>query len=70
MDTPPPFHDLMARLRDGDPDAARAVFDRFARRLAALAAARLPAVLRSKLDPEDVVQSAFRTFFRRQAAGD
>jgi hypothetical protein len=28
----------MADLRGGDPDAAREVFDRFARRLAALAA--------------------------------
>lgn len=57
MDHPPPFHDLMARLRQGDRDAAQVVFDRYLRRLAGLAATRLPRVLLSKLDPEDVVQS-------------
>jgi hypothetical protein len=59
----------MADLAGGDPDAARAVVDRYARRLAAVAAARLPAVARSKVDPEDVAQSVFRTFFRRHKAG-
>jgi RNA polymerase sigma factor (sigma-70 family) len=65
-----PFDGVMADLRGGDPDAAREVFDRFARRLAALAAARLPAAARPKLDPEDVAQSVLRTFFRRHRAGE
>jgi RNA polymerase sigma-70 factor (ECF subfamily) len=60
-----PFAELMARLRSGDADAARAVFDRFARRLVALAASRLPPALAPKVDPEDVVQSVFRSFFLR-----
>jgi RNA polymerase sigma-70 factor (ECF subfamily) len=64
-----PFAELMARLRGGDPDSARLVFDRFARRLAALAATRLPSALAAKLDPEDVVQSVFRSFFLRHADG-
>jgi RNA polymerase sigma-70 factor (ECF subfamily) len=59
----------MARLRQGAPEAARAVFDRFARRLVALAASRLPPAVRAKVDGEDVAQSVFRTFFRRQAEG-
>jgi RNA polymerase sigma-70 factor (ECF subfamily) len=56
-------------LRRGDPDAARQVFDRFARRLIALAGARLEERLGRKEDPEDVIQSVFRSFFRRQRAG-
>jgi RNA polymerase sigma-70 factor (ECF subfamily) len=62
-----PFTDLMCRLDDGDPDAARVVFDRYARRLVGLAAAHLPRALAPKLDPEDVVQSVFKSFFARHA---
>jgi len=61
------FTDIMARLQAGDPDAAARVFDRFARRLIELARARLDARLRRKVDPEDVLQSAFKSFFLRQA---
>src|SRR5438552_3692963 len=60
----------MADLRRGDPDAAREVFNRYACRLATLVAARLPALARPKLDPEDVAQSVLRTFFRRHAGGE
>src|SRR5947209_3513948 len=64
-----PFSQLMAALRRGDGQAARTVFERYARRLIGLAATRLPDNVRSKVDPEDVVQSAFRSFFQRQADG-
>ena len=63
------FEELMARLRARDDEAARNVFDRFARRLIALAGRHLDSRLRQKVDPEDVVQSAFRSFFVRQAEG-
>jgi RNA polymerase sigma-70 factor (ECF subfamily) len=63
------FRDCMDRLRGGDEEAARAVFERFARRLVGLASRRLPEVLRPKIDPEDVVQSVFRSFFARHQAG-
>jgi DNA-directed RNA polymerase specialized sigma24 family protein len=58
-----PCDEIMAQLRCADDDAARAVFERFASRLIALARGRLGARLRRKVDPEDVVQSAFRSFF-------
>jgi RNA polymerase sigma-70 factor (ECF subfamily) len=61
------FDVLMARLRAGDDEAAARVFRRFARRLIALAQVHLSGALRQKEDPEDVVQSAFKSFFRRQA---
>ncbi len=65
----PSFDDLMARLRAGDDAAAAAVFDRFARRLVGLARVRLDARLRQKVDPDDVLQSVFRSFFLRHAEG-
>lgn len=63
------FDDWMARLQAGDPDAALRVFNRFAERLIALARSRLDAKLRQKVDPEDVLQSAYKSFFVRQAQG-
>jgi RNA polymerase sigma-70 factor (ECF subfamily) len=64
-----PFEELMAHLRQGDEEAAAIVWERFAHRLTALAATRLPGLLGAKVDPDDVVQSVFRTFFARQAGG-
>jgi len=63
------FTDLMERLRAGDQDAAREVFQRFVRKLVALAASQFDAVLRRKVDPEEVVQSAYKSFFLRYGAG-
>jgi RNA polymerase sigma-70 factor, ECF subfamily len=60
---------LMTRLREGDEEAAAELFHRFAGRLAVLAGRRLGPRARVKVDPEDVVQSAFKSFFKRQAAG-
>jgi RNA polymerase sigma-70 factor (ECF subfamily) len=63
------FEQLVAGLRLGQNDAAENVFRRYAQALLARAAQEIDARLRRKVDPEDVVQSAFRSFFRRQAAG-
>jgi RNA polymerase sigma-70 factor, ECF subfamily len=52
-----------------DEQAAREIFDRFARRLIGLARTRLDRRIRQKIDPEDVVQSVFRSFFTRRADG-
>ncbi len=64
------FDEVMARLAAGDQQAAARVFHRFAHRLVALAGARLSARLRAKVDPEDVAQSVFKSFFRRHAEGE
>jgi|SRR5579863_437858 len=61
------FHAAMARLKSGDQSAAREIFERFVSRLIALAGTRLGGKLRRKIDPEDVVQSVFNSFFARQA---
>jgi RNA polymerase sigma-70 factor (ECF subfamily) len=68
---PPPdsFAALMDRLKAGDRAAAAEVFDQFSARLIDLARRRLGAMLRRKVDPEDVLQSAFKSFFVRQRDG-
>jgi RNA polymerase sigma-70 factor, ECF subfamily len=63
------FADVMARLRAGDEAAAREVFQRFVGKLIRLARGQFDAVLRRKVDPEDVVQSAYKSFFLRYGEG-
>jgi len=59
------FPDWMTRLQARDGDAAREVFDRFTGQLVALARRQFGARLQHKVDPEDVVQSAYKSFFHR-----
>jgi RNA polymerase sigma-70 factor (ECF subfamily) len=61
------FIDLQVRLRGGDATAGAEIFSRYRESLIRLAAPRLVGTLRTKVDPEDVVQSAFRSFFRAEA---
>ena len=63
------FDDVMTRLRDGDEAAAAEVFRRFTHRLIGLARGRLDHLIRRKVDPEDILQSVYRTFFSRYAQG-
>ena len=69
MATADTFSSLMARLRSGEDAAAQEVFERFAGRLVALTRGRFNRLLARKVDPEDVVQSAFKSFFVRHRAG-
>src|SRR5690242_16729119 len=63
------FADLLARLRAGDERAAALVVDQYAYRLVALARARLDRRILRKEDPEDVLQSVFKSFFLRCSGG-
>lgn len=63
------FAEMMQRLRAGDQGAAAEVFRRFANRLIGLARSHLDQRLRQKVDPEDVMQSALKSFFVRHAGG-
>lgn len=56
---------LIARCRRGDQEASRELFDAYVERLIPLAKRRISQRLASRLDPEDIVQSVFRTFFLR-----
>jgi RNA polymerase sigma-70 factor (ECF subfamily) len=61
---------LLNLWRDGNQEAARVLFDRYADRLVAVARRHINHRLARRLDPEDVVQSVFRTFFRRARSGE
>ena len=63
------FRGLIDQLQAGDNTAAAEVFNRFGRRILGLARRQLHSSLRSKVDPEDVLQSVFRSFFSRQRTG-
>ncbi|MFT3883689.1 MAG: ECF-type sigma factor [Gemmatales bacterium] len=70
MNTNDSFADLMDRLKSGEDEAARVVFQHFAHRLMGLARNHLDHRLAAKFSPEDVVQSAYKSFFLRQRGGD
>jgi RNA polymerase sigma factor (sigma-70 family) len=59
----------MERWRVGDHEAAQELFRLHAERLIALARSRLSSRLSARVDPEDVVQSAYRSFFVRAREG-
>ena len=63
------FAEFLTRLRGGDAAAAQELFGRFAHQLIALARRHIDAGLRHKVDPEDVVQSVYKSFFVRYGEG-
>jgi RNA polymerase sigma-70 factor (ECF subfamily) len=67
--TPSDDQSLLQRYRRGDDDAATELYMRYAHRLQALAHAQTSTDLKHRVDSEDLVQSIFRTFFRRVARG-
>jgi len=69
MAEPPLDRVLMDLWRGGDEAAARKLFDTYVERLVALARRRISQRLAARVDPEDVVQSVFRTFFHRVKEG-
>ena len=60
---------LLRRFRRGEADAPTQLYVRYAVRLQTLAASQTSPELGRRLDPEDIVQTVFRTFFRRVAQG-
>jgi RNA polymerase sigma factor (sigma-70 family) len=56
-------------LKGGDATAAQPIWERYYRRLVALARQKLRSSSRRGADEEDVVQSAFHSFFRGLARG-
>jgi RNA polymerase sigma-70 factor (ECF subfamily) len=61
---------LLRRLQAGESDAATELYRRYAARLIDLAEATASPDLKRCVDPEDIVQSVFRTFFRRASLGE
>jgi len=63
------FNELLELVDAGDQNAVgNRIFVRFTNRLISLARTRLNAKLKTKVDAEDIVQSAYRSFFNRQAS--
>ena len=63
------FAEFLARLQERDDAAAQQLFGRFTYQLITLALRHIQAGLRHKVDPEDVVQSAYKSFFVRYGHG-
>ncbi len=59
---------LLQRWREGDESAATEMFERYVNRLCGLARTRLSERMKRRVEPEDIVQSVYRSFFRK--AGD
>jgi RNA polymerase sigma-70 factor (ECF subfamily) len=62
-------HSLLRRFRRGENDAATELYLRYAKRLLALTRKQTSPAFAARFDAEDVVQSVFRTFFRRVSEG-
>lgn len=60
---------LIARIRSGDEAAAKELYDRYARRVFGLVRSQMAEHLRSQVEPEDIVQSVFKSIFRGVNAG-
>src|SRR5262245_21331099 len=60
---------LLTRWQAGDQEAATLLFRRYAGQLIGLARSRLSGKVNQRFDAEDVVQSAYRSFFLRARAG-
>ncbi len=63
------FSVLMERFRSDENAAARDVFQRFSRQLIAPTRRQFAHRLAHRIDPEDVVQSVFKSFFARHRDG-
>lgn len=68
--TPPNSdHELLEAFRKGQMDASTRLYMKYADRLIGMTARKSSAELAAKVEPEDIVQSVFRTFFRRVENG-
>jgi RNA polymerase sigma factor (sigma-70 family) len=56
---------FLARIRDGDEDAARELLRRYEAKVRLVVRRQLPRLLRSRFDSQDFVQSIWGSFFRR-----
>ena len=59
----------LRRVLAGKPGFERDLVERYTERLIQLARQKLPDKVRRRVDPEDVVQSVYRSFFRRLNEG-
>ena len=65
----PTDRSLLARFREGSQDAAALLYRRYAQRLRDLAKAQCSTDLAKVVEPDDIVQSVFGSFFRAASQG-
>jgi len=70
MDDEERWQRLIRGLRDGDGRVVREFCEQYGAMLYQVAEKHLPGALRRRVGPEDVVQSACRTFLRRAQGGE
>jgi RNA polymerase sigma-70 factor (ECF subfamily) len=70
MEQDDPVSSFVRRLCAGDAEASEQLFAHYATRLARLAERHLSRQVAARADADDIVQSVFRTFFRRNARGE
>ena len=61
---------LVAMVRDGDEDAAGILYQRYAKRVLGLVQSRFGEKLWASTEPEDIVQSVFRSVFKGVQSGN
>lgn len=65
-----PQRDLVDRWRQGDEQAANDLYQTYLGRMSQLVSQHMSQRFASRIDPDDVVHSAYRTFFRRVKEGE
>lgn len=65
----PDWEAIISGLRDGDPEVCGKFWQEHGTALEAIAGQHLSKKLQRRVGPDDIVQSVFRTFFRRMAIG-
>ena len=61
---------LVVMMRAGDQDAATLLYERYAKRVFGLVRSQLGQRLSSTTEPDDIVQSVFKSIFRRVQSGN
>jgi RNA polymerase sigma-70 factor (ECF subfamily) len=61
--------ELLERFESNDPGAATDLYLRYAKRLFGLVRSQMSPALQHQVEVDDIVQSVFRTFFRRARTG-
>lgn len=69
MDDAWPQDDWFARLANGDPEIVQQFWDQYGDPMRRVAERQIAQRLRTRVDADDIVQSACRTFFRRIGEG-
>ncbi|WP_419189730.1 RNA polymerase sigma factor [Stieleria marina] len=66
----PSDRSLVVQVRDGDEEAATILYERYARRIFGLVRSNLGEKLAASTEPEDIVQSVFKSVFRGMQSGN